>query len=192
MAKSDKATVLRRVQDVLRLVLAGAEFADIRQYASDQDWQVSGRQVRRYMESAYGQLASAAKRDRDQLLGRHLMQRRALYARCLKGNDLRTALQVLRDEAALQGLYPPTKIAPTTPDGKPLTFDQRQVHINAILVERFGVAEVREIRSESDDTRHSSSGNGAVLGPGAAPLEPPATNGHGGTPDPEGSSPTAG
>jgi hypothetical protein len=46
------------------------------------------------------------------------MQRRALYARALKENDLRTALQVLRDEAALQNLYPPTKIAPTTPDGE--------------------------------------------------------------------------
>ena len=45
MAKSTKSTVLRRVQDVLRLVLAGAEFADIRQYTSDLGWQVSERQV---------------------------------------------------------------------------------------------------------------------------------------------------
>ena len=36
----------------------------------------------------------------------------------MKANDLRTALQVLRDEANLEGLYPPTKFAPTTPDGK--------------------------------------------------------------------------
>src|SRR5262245_48368076 len=45
------------------------------------------------------------------------MQRRALYARCLKANDLRAASGVLRDEAELHGLYPATKIAPTTPDG---------------------------------------------------------------------------
>ncbi len=43
---------------------------------------------------------------------------KTVYARSLKGNDIRTALNVLRDEAALQGLYPPTKIAPTTPDGR--------------------------------------------------------------------------
>ena len=43
MPKSDQATVLPRVDDVLRLILAGAEFADIRQYASEQGWQVSER-----------------------------------------------------------------------------------------------------------------------------------------------------
>lgn len=118
MAKSDKATVLARVQDVVRLVLAGAEFGDIRQYAADRNWQVSERQLRRYQDRAYRRLARDSTRDRKQLLGRHLSQRRALYARAIKGNDVRTALQVLRDEAALQGLYPPTKIAPTTPDGE--------------------------------------------------------------------------
>ena len=37
------------------------------------------------------------------------MQRRALYARALKTSDVRTALLVLRDEAALEGLYPSVK-----------------------------------------------------------------------------------
>ena len=117
MAKSDKATVLRRVQEVVRLLIAGAEFNEIRQYASDHDWQVSSRQVHRYVARAYKRLSKSGKRDREQLLARHLGQRRALYARAVKGNDVRAALQVLRDEAHLQGIYPPTKIAPTTPDG---------------------------------------------------------------------------
>jgi hypothetical protein len=51
-------------------------------------------------------LAEAINRDQRQLLGRHLMQRRALYARALKTSDVRTALNVLRDEATLEGLYP--------------------------------------------------------------------------------------
>jgi len=118
MAKSDKITVEARVHDVLRLVLSGAEFAAIRQYGSDRGWDVSGRQIRRYMDSAYAQLVEITGRDRKQLLGRHLAQRQALYARAVKGGDIRTALQALRDEANLQGLYPPTKIAPTTPDGQ--------------------------------------------------------------------------
>ena len=120
MPKSDKATVMQRVDDVLRLILAGAEFPEIRHYASEHNWDVSERQVRRYLEAAYCRLAQMTERNRDQLLGRHLMQRRALYARCLRGDDLRTALIVLKDEAALEGLYPPTKIAPTTPDGRQL------------------------------------------------------------------------
>lgn len=118
MAKADKATVIKRTNEVLKLLLAGAEFEDIRQYASDKGWQLCYRQIRRYLEWAYKRLAKATHRDQEQLLGRHLMQRRALYARALKTNDIRTALNVLRDEASLEGLYPPTKIAPTTPDGK--------------------------------------------------------------------------
>jgi hypothetical protein len=116
--KSTQATVLRRVNEVLKLIVIGAEFEAIRQFADGQGWQVSERQLRRYQESAYVQLAQTTQRNRKQLLGRHLMQRRALYAQALKDKDLRTALRVLRDEASLEGLYPPTKIAPTTPDGQ--------------------------------------------------------------------------
>ena len=68
------------------------------------------------------------------------MQRRALYTRCLKSSDYRTALGVLRDEGELQGLYPAKKIAPTTPDGKdpydPLGFAEVVPELRAAL-ERF-------------------------------------------------------
>jgi len=106
MGRSDKCTVIRRVDDVLRLLLAGAEFSEIRQFASASGWDVTDRQIRRYTEAAYRRVAKIARRDRVQLLGRHLMQRRALYARAIKNQDLRTALMILRDEAALQWLYP--------------------------------------------------------------------------------------
>lgn len=105
MVKSDKATILRRVSEVLRVVLAGGEFDEIRQYAEAQGWGVCDRQLRRYQEKAYERLAEHAQQDQKQLLGRHLMQRRALYARAIKTNDIRTALHVLRDEAELEGLY---------------------------------------------------------------------------------------
>src|SRR6185437_6820350 len=118
MGKATKAEAMNRLQEVTKLLLAGAEFGEIRQFAAERQWDVSDRSVRRYMEVAYKRMADAAKRDSKQLLGRHLMQRRALYARCLKQGDHRTALNVLKDEAALQGIYPPTKIAPTTPDGQ--------------------------------------------------------------------------
>jgi hypothetical protein len=106
MSRSDKATLIQRVQDVLRLILSGAEFAAIRQFASANGWNVTDRQVRRYQEAAFRGVAKIARRDRVQLLGRHIMQRLALYARALKNNDLRTALLILRDEAELEGLYP--------------------------------------------------------------------------------------
>lgn len=106
MAKADRVTVMRRMQDVTKLILAGAEFSDIRQFASEQGWALSDRQLRRYQERVYTKLAEGSRRNRGQLLGRHLMQRRALYARAMKGNDLRTALWILKDEADLEGLYP--------------------------------------------------------------------------------------
>ena len=118
MGKATKAEAMNRLREVTKLLLAGAEFGEIRQFAAERQWDVSDRSIRRYMEVAYKRMADASKRDSKQLLGRHLMQRRALYARCLKQGDHRSALNVLKDEASLQGIYPPTKIAPTTPDGQ--------------------------------------------------------------------------
>lgn len=118
MPKSDKATVLTRIQDLTKLVLAGAEFNDIRQYAADQGWKLSERQLRRYQEMVYTRLAESTQRNREQLLGRHLMQRRALYARAVKSSDYRAALMILRDEAELSGLYLAKKIELTTPEGQ--------------------------------------------------------------------------
>jgi hypothetical protein len=114
MAKSNRTTVLHRVQEIYQLLLAGAEFADIRQYASERNWNVSERQIQRYIERAYQRFEQQSHRNRKQLWGRHLMQRRAIYARCMKSGDLRTALHVLKDEASLQGIYPETKISATT------------------------------------------------------------------------------
>ncbi|GAA4440245.1 hypothetical protein [Bremerella cremea] len=105
IVKSDKATVVRRINEVLRIILVGGDFEEIRQYAEAQGWGVCDRQLRRYQERAYQRFAQQTHRDQKQLMGRHLMQRRALYARAIKTNDIRTALNVLRDEAALQGLY---------------------------------------------------------------------------------------
>ena len=110
MAKSTKGVVMQRLQDLTKLILAGADFGDIQQFAASQNWNVSLRQLRRYQEQVYARLAESTQRNRTQLLGRHLMQRRALYARAVKISDLRAALLILKDEAELEGLYPPRKI----------------------------------------------------------------------------------
>jgi hypothetical protein len=106
MSRSDKSTINSRVNDIMRLLVVGAGLPEILQFASNHGWNVTERQVRRYQELAYRQLAKTAYRNRKQLLGRHLQQRRTLFARCIKENDNRTALYVLKDEADLEGLYP--------------------------------------------------------------------------------------
>jgi hypothetical protein len=111
MAKCNKVTALQRTDDVLKILLAGGEYEDIRQYAATKGWKISERQIRRYMQLAYERLADATNQNLKSLMGRHLMQRRGLYARALKTNDVRSALLVLKDEAMLQGLYPAMKIS---------------------------------------------------------------------------------
>jgi len=48
----------------------------------------------------------------------------------------------------LLGIDAPTKIAPTLPDGQPLTIEERRIHINAIMTEYFGVTAVLPSNSE--------------------------------------------
>jgi hypothetical protein len=117
--KSNQAEVAQRVEEVFKLRLGGAEFADIRQFASapEQQWDVSDRQLWRYIQAADRLVQKRFDAKAEHLLARHLLQRRQLYAHAMGAGDFGTALRVLQDEAKLEGLYPPTKIAPTNPAG---------------------------------------------------------------------------
>jgi hypothetical protein len=118
--RSTKAEVAKRVLEVFKLRLGGAEFADLREFADapEQAWGVSDTQLRRYIAASDALCKEHFDAEADHLLNRHLLQRRTLYAHAMGAGDFRTALAVLQDEAKLEGLYPPTKIAPTTPDGQ--------------------------------------------------------------------------
>jgi hypothetical protein len=116
--KAEKAEISRRIEEVLRIIVDGAEHHDIVQYASEKGWGVGERQLRNYAARANELLARRMERDRDKLLARHISQRRNLYARAVNAADYRTALAVAKDEAALEALYPPKKLAPTAPDGE--------------------------------------------------------------------------
>jgi hypothetical protein len=119
MPKVDNATYRRRVVEVMDLLVAGVESKEIIQHAAKNGWNVRDRQIRNYVASAYKDLSGVLDRDVAELRGRHLAQRRHLYRQAMKTTspDLRAALQILKDEAELLGLYPPTKIAPTNPEG---------------------------------------------------------------------------
>jgi hypothetical protein len=117
--KATKAEVRKRVSEVLKLRLGGAEFHDIREYAAapERAWGLSDSQLWRYISAADKLCKDYFDAKADHLLARHLLQRRQLYAHAMGAGDFATALRVLQDEAKLEGLYPPTKIAPTNPDG---------------------------------------------------------------------------
>jgi hypothetical protein len=77
---------------------------------------------------------------------------------------LDTVLKCVAARRAILGLDAPTKIAPTTPDGQPLSFDQRQIHVNAILVERFGL----HVLGGTTDERETSDSQRCLVAPNAA------------------------
>src|SRR5688500_12318067 len=106
MGKSTKTEVAKRVDEVLRIRLDGAQFHDIVQYASVNGWGVTERQLWTYIRKADDLLVERQDRGRRKVVARHLAQRQALYARALNAADHRTALAVLADEAKLRGLYP--------------------------------------------------------------------------------------
>jgi len=122
--KATKATIRQRVEEVMKIRLLGAEFWEIRQYAAENDpdtarpWNVSDRQLWRYVAASDRLLAKCLERDKDKLLNRHIAQRRAIYARAMEAGDWRGALAVAKDEAELLKLYGPKRIAPVTPDGE--------------------------------------------------------------------------
>lgn len=109
--KATKTIVRQRVEEVLTIRLMGAEFAEIRQCAAKLSWNVSDRQLWRYIAAADKLLAERLDHDREKLFNIHIAKRRALYTRALETGDLRAALAVLKDESELYGLYPPAEPA---------------------------------------------------------------------------------
>jgi hypothetical protein len=109
--KSTKAEVLKRVEEVFKLRLGGAEYADVVQYASaaEQNWGVSERQIRNYIAAADKLMKERFDSRAEHLLARHLLQRRLLYAHALGAGDFSTALRILDSEAKLEGLFPAEK-----------------------------------------------------------------------------------
>jgi hypothetical protein len=112
--KANKATVRARVDDILRVILDGAEPFQIRQYVSEMEgkgeppWTVpeggkplSERQIRRYCDRADDLLAEAQRTNRKRLIRRHVGKLRNLFARAVNKGDERTALAALAAETKL-------------------------------------------------------------------------------------------
>ena len=125
--KSDKTTVQQRVEEILSLRLLGAEFTDIRQHASAQKWNVSDRQLFRYIAAGDKILADTLEKDRQKLLNRHVAMRRALYARAMSVSDYGTALRTLDSEARILAL-PQDEITKQIDDLRRQLEEIRRVH----------------------------------------------------------------
>jgi hypothetical protein len=65
--KAAKAEIMKRVEAILEIRLAGAEFADIRKYAQENGWQVSDGQLWRYIRKTDDLLAQSRREVRSRL-----------------------------------------------------------------------------------------------------------------------------
>lgn len=108
--KADNTTITQRIEEVLRIRLDGAQFHDIVQYGSEKGWNVSERQIRKYIARADELLVERLDKKRKPVIARHVAQRQALYARAVNAADLRTALAILDSECKLRGLFPETGV----------------------------------------------------------------------------------
>jgi hypothetical protein len=111
--KSSPATVRLRIAEITRMRLAGAEFADIVEYAGKKDhlngkksWNVGHSCIRKYISQSNADIARDLEKDRGVVLNMHMMQSRYLYARAIDQGDVKAALSVMVNEAKLHNLYP--------------------------------------------------------------------------------------
>ena len=117
-----KAVTARRVEEILRIRLDGAEFWDVREYAREMEqtagsiWELapdakplSDGQLRRYVARADKLVVESCRAHRKKLIRKHAAQRRNLYAKAVSAGDFRAALAALDSEAKLLDLYPAAK-----------------------------------------------------------------------------------
>jgi hypothetical protein len=146
--KASKNEVAARVEMVFELrIIGGADFGSLRQYASaptDPDgrklapWNVSDRQLWRYVAAADKLAKERFDSRADHLLAQHMLRRERLYANCNNVGDYRGALNVLRDAAELSGMYDRGH-APAQPD------PADTAALDAPAVARILAARLREI-----------------------------------------------
>jgi hypothetical protein len=174
--KSDKAEIARRVEEVLRIRLDGAQFHDIVQYGSERGWNVSDRQLRKYLARADALLVERQDRSRTRVVARHLAQRMALYARAVNAADYRTALAILSDEAKLRGLYPDREVRElvklAAAQGARIEELERRLHAHATSAGAPSADPERGAVGPASDPDAGRCGGAA----GAVPLEPGAAD----------------
>ena len=175
--KSTKAVVAQRVHEVLALRIEGAELPAILAYVEAEEWGVSEATVLYYIAKSDAILGCRLEKDRERLLQRQVDYRRLLLSKALAKHDLFVALQVLKDEAKLAGLYPDPKAPPVLAApiqvNLNLTDEQRDAAILNLLA-RVGQGHLRPSgNGQPHPARLSLGGAGGdheAGGDGAGPL----------------------
>lgn len=104
MPKCDKVTKDGRIEEVRRLLIAGAGISEIEQHATRSSWGVSLRQVQRYITAANNKLAQGSRISMRAFVGRQMQQLNHLYSRGYKDGKYDISLQALKGQVKLMEL----------------------------------------------------------------------------------------
>jgi len=107
----DKAEVNRRINTVYRLLIKGYSSEEVLQNIAQMPWKVSRRQAQYYLAAARGRIDAEAAIDRHERWN-EVMARLRIMRR--EAKTIKEELGILREEAALAGLYPPKSVMVTT------------------------------------------------------------------------------
>ena len=102
--KSTAATVELRTAEVAELLVNGWSRARICEYARNQRWGVSDGQIDRYIASARDRIKAGCSKDTEAKCALAEARLEQLYGKAVEAGDLRLALNVVKEQRALQGL----------------------------------------------------------------------------------------
>lgn len=135
--KANPIVIQQRVTELLSMRLAGAQWHDVIQHAEEENWNVSERQLCRYINKVDKLLAVKMEDTREKIFNRHLACRRTVYAKAMQAGDLQAALKALDSEAKMLGLNPEERrdgdVAVQINVGIELTVEQRRTELLGII-----------------------------------------------------------
>ena len=107
--RATDSVVEQRVSQVYEMLLRGYSRSEVFRFASEQKWGITERQVENYIARATEAIREDSEERREQEFARAVLDLYRLYRRCLKDNQLKTALECRKEIHKLYGLYAPTK-----------------------------------------------------------------------------------
>ncbi|RDB99542.1 hypothetical protein C1866_01310 [Eggerthella lenta] len=109
--KSTAAAVELRTAKVAELLIDGWSRARICEYALKMRWGVSDGQVDRYIAAARERIKAGCSKDTEAKCALAETRLEALYGKAVEAGDLRLALNVVKEQRALQGLNEASGVA---------------------------------------------------------------------------------
>lgn len=101
-----KAEVIRRTNDIYKMILLGSDRAQILQYAIEKEWDVTDGMVDKYIRRARDEFIEQSTPIRAAQLGLALERANLLFQRNMKIQDYKAALAAQKEINNLIGLYP--------------------------------------------------------------------------------------